>query len=388
MEEQLVEMLTTIWDAQRKGYDLTMNYPELCRTQIASENIEWVTGRCREILENESPPHEPEIEDMFRDDTVSVPNNIVISAVLRALFAGGKNARSKPGGWKVSGNCLIYEVSYTNAGTITVSTEESWEFVESLNVFTADVLISLLGQICSHFCANKTDSPLTINSLITVRKILGYKDSSSRGAKYWAQWESVNKEIEKLQKLTLKVKNSNLKYGQANYESNLLRLEYKQRVFNPTTRNYTPCVWNIKPGSWASQYMSKGGFEFIGRLSKDVFALDHREIRKTHQMAKRLMYTMFVIPGGTHIINQGARRSFAELLKLTGEHLAGDVDKSKPGRSLERLGKAIDYLVENGFIETDIQGKVSEFIDARRKPWGLRPLLDQRIALTLTMSPT
>jgi hypothetical protein len=96
-----------------------------------------------------------------------------------------------------------------------------------------------------------------------------------------------------------------------------------------------------------SIYDVKKQYQYIGKLSRDVFIYDHRERRGAETLAKKLMYSLFVLPGGTYYVKKGTKKSLLDYLVLIGEYRKGEgLHRKKVPRSLYRLTKAIDLLVE------------------------------------------
>lgn len=390
LADQLYNLSMALWTLQTKNYDVEYNYRDLLGINIAGadtpEAIQQVTERCNQILKKEAPPAKPEFECMFRESIAPVPNNSVVNVLVSAILAGGPGARHKPCGWEARGNKMVYEKKHSNAGCISISVEGDWAFVEGLSVFTADIAIALLATVCSVYCRHKTPNPMTQKAVITAEQLLRYKKTRSRGEKYWEQLERVNQEIAKVHCFKVSVKDALIKKDRVSYkDSSLLIMDCKQRVFNKTSKQYTPQVWQIRPGQWASYLMSKETLEFIGELHQSVLAMDHRTTRGTQNLAKKLMYALFTVPGGTHTIKKGANRSFYELLKLTGEYIDSEnADKSRLGRSLARLAQALDYLVAINMVTTNISEGVAAFVAAKRKPWGLQQILDSSIQIKMS----
>ncbi len=381
LQDQLFETLMSYWELQKGNYDIELNYPELLDIKFddpdLTRKLRDATQRCREILSTEKPRADPDTEAIFREGIAPVPNNSVLSVIIRAILCGDEDFRDKPGGWVEQRGIWVFEVIQPNAGGIRVTSPEP-EIIQGFNLFTLDVLMVLLGHLSSTYCQNKTDQPMALKSVITAREILGYKETKSYGERRWNMIEKISAEIERLCKLEIKVNNAKGKNETQSYTGKLMIRKLVKRDFNPFTKYYTPTCWEVQAGSWAAHYMSQDNYQFIGKLNQRVLALDHREQRGAESFAKKIMYTLFVLPGGTYYIKNGAKKSFRQLLQLIGEYREGSgLDRKITPRNLQRLGKALDFLVEQKEISVDIEGGVEKFINLHRKPWGAQKLMEK-----------
>ncbi|WP_045214528.1 hypothetical protein, partial [Desulfonatronovibrio magnus] len=348
LQDQLFETLISYWDLQQGNYDIERNYPELLDIDLGdpelTQKLRAAAQRSREIISTEKPKADPETEAIFREGIAPVPNNRVLSVITRAILCGGEDFGDKPEAWVERSGGFVFQDTQPSAGEITV-TAPSEEVIQGFSLFTLDVLMVLLGHLSSTYCQNKTDQPMALKSIVTTREILGYKEVKSYGERRWNLIEKISAEVERLGNIKVKVSNAKGKDGPLNYNGKLIILKLVKRDFNPFTKHYTPTCWEIQAGSWAMHYMSKDNFEFIGKLSQEVLALDHREQRGTESFAKKIMYSLFVLPGGTHYIKNGAKKSFKQLLQLIGEYReTPGLDRKVTPRNLQRLGKALDYL--------------------------------------------
>lgn len=379
LRDQIYETLMAYWELQKNNYDIELNYPELLDIKFddpeLTRKLRTATQRSREIISTEKPKADPETEAIFREGIAPVPNNQVLSVITRAILGGAEDFRDKPGGWVERSNVWVFQDTQPNSGEITVSAP-SEEVIQGFSIFTLDVLIVLLGHLSSTYCQNKTDQPMALKSMITAREILGYKGVKSYGERRWNLIEKISAEVERLGSLKVKVSNAKGKDRPMDYNGKLILLKQVKRDFNPFTKHYVPTAWQIRAGNWATHYMSKDNFEFIGKLSQEVLALDHREQRGTESFAKKIMYSLFVLPGGTYYINNGAKKSFKQLLQLIGEYKeVNSRDRRRLTRSLKSLGRGLDYLTDQQIITTSIPDGVSSFIETYSQPWGIHKIL-------------
>jgi len=389
IEENLYDLAMEYWQLQTLGYDIEYQYPELLDFEFTgpdlAEKLETVINHCKEIQANEKPPPEPYSDLIFHDDIAPLPNNSVVNVAARAIMSGGEGFAHKADGWRLRGDGLEYKVPFPKAGMILITLEdrEPAALVQSFNVFTLDVLVAVLGQVCFTYCKNRTSNPLIQRSTITARQILRYKGTRSYGAKRWALIEKVNEEMIKLGKLRIDVRRNTTKNPE-NYKGSLLILEPVKRDFNKFTQQYTVTSWRVQPGKWAAYDMSQDRYEFIGKLNHRILRYDHRQQRSAQAFAKKLMYVLFTAPGGTHYLIQGAKKSLAGYLKLIGEYYETDDGHRKlRSRNLQRLGEAIDFLVGQGMITTSMPGGVTDYIKGRSRPWHLQHTLGTVIEVKL-----
>jgi hypothetical protein len=294
-------------------------------------------------------------------------------------MSGGADFTHKADGWQIQGDRLEYKDTFEKAGTIiiTIDNPEPVEVVQRFNILTLDVFMAVLGQVSCTYCANRTSTPLSQVSTVTARHILRYKGVPSYGAKRWALIEKISREMMLLGQLKVEVQGAATRNGTENYRGSLVITEPVKREFNPFTKQYVVTSWRVRPGTWAVYDMSQDGRQYIGKLDHQVLLYDHREQRGAQTFAKKLMYALFVVPGGTYYLNNGAKKSLADYLKLIGEyHETDDASRNTRRRNLKRLGEALDFLVGRHMITTSMTGSVSGYIKARCKPWHLQDILD------------
>ena len=398
--DKLYDLAMTYWDLQSHNYDIEFNHEELLDCDFSDPDLmgtlDSIIARANKIR-NDKPPSEPEVDDIFRQGSAPVPNNSVINVVTRSMMSGGNDFESKPGGWEWRKGTLIYEESFEKAGKITISIkdcENPEALVRRLNVFTLDVLIGIIGHIALDHCEVKPENSLLLKSAVSARQILRYKGISSYGKKRWDLLEKVSEEMESLRKFNIQVKGGLKPNGKnrgnnegiaVNHKGSLIQANPLKRDFNPHTKLYVVTSWEVQPGQWAAYDLSKEYNRFLGKLDRALMKYDHRQQRTIHVFAKKLMYSLFVVPGGTIYLKKGARKHLKGYLQLIGEYYEGeDVDRKKNGRSLKRLGKAVDFLVEQGMVTTDVTGSLFEFIDKQRGPWEMRRLLHTKVEIHMT----
>lgn len=383
LEDDLYNLAMVYWELQTHNYDIERQYPELLVFDFSGPDLtgklETLTAKCKEIQVKEKPLPEPDANLIFRDDIAPVPNNSVISVAARAIMSGGKDFPRKADGWQIRGDRLEYKDTFEKAGTIiiTIDNPEPVEVVQRFNILTLDVFMAVLGQVSCTYCANRTSTPLSQVSTVTARHILRYKGVPSYGAKRWALIEKINREMMLLGQLKVEVQGAATCNGKENYKGSLVITESVKRDFNPVTKQYVVTSWRVRPGKWAVYDMSQDGYQFIGKLDHRVFQYDHREQRGAQTFAKKLMYALFAVPGGMYYLKNGAKKSFADYLKLIGEyHETDDVNRNTRRRNLKRLGEALDFLVDRKMITTNMVGSVAGYIKARSRPWHLQHTLE------------
>jgi hypothetical protein len=242
--------------------------------------------------------------------------------------------------------------------------------------------MAVLGQISFTYCQNRTNTPLAQTSTVTARQILKYKGTRSYGIKRWVLMEKIQNEMERLGKIKIDVQGANTRNGPESYKGSLVLLEQVKRDFNPFTKQYVVTSWHVRPGTWAAYDMSQGRYEFIGKLDKRVFQFDHREQRGAHVYAKKLMYALFMVPGGMFYLKNGARKTLGDYLKLIGEYRENDdPNRNNRHRSLKRLGEAIDFLVKQEIITTSMAGSVADYMKSQNGPWNMQGVLDTMVEI-------
>ena len=358
LEEKLFELAKAYWNLQESNYDIVWNHKDLLDFDFAGpaleEKLDQVTARCNEIKSSENPPPSPKVDTIFRDSIAPVPNNTVINAVARAIMAGGDDYYQKIPCWEEKGNEFSYEVEHENAGTITVTIadcQDQASFIQSLSLFTLDVLVGMVGHLCSAYCDNKPENVLSLKTIVTARQLLKYKRVKTYGAKRWVMIRNIHEEMKKLNNFLVTVRNATSKDGPRGYEGHLAIIQTVKRDYDRYTKTYVPSCWEVKPGIWAEYNMSMRNYAFIGKLNRALLEYDHRGQRSAQPFAKKLMYALFVIPGGTYYVNNGVKKSLRQYLELIGEFRAdGDTHRYNPRRTIERLADAIDFLVDQSMI--------------------------------------
>lgn len=392
IEDGLYDLAIAYWDLQKNNYDIEHNYLDLLAFDFTDPDldskIDEVIARCKEITVNEKPPPEPEVDSIFSSSIAPVPNNTAIAVIVRAIMSGGMDFEKKPAGWQAQSGNLVYEETFEKAGTVSIFIKDCQDqaaFVSSLSLFTIDVMVGVLGHLCFVYCNNRTSNPLSLSSTVSARQILRYKNIKSYGEKRWRLLEKINKEMERLGKICIKVSEGVNRKGPVNYQGHLVFLDSVKRDFNPYTKHYIPTSWKIKPGKWAVYAMSKEQDQFIGKLIQAAYAYDHRRQRGAESFGKKLMYALFTVPGGTHYLYRGVKKTIREYLQLIGEYREGDdLDRKICGRAIMRIGKAIDLLVEQGVIETDLSGNLSDYIADHRKSWSMGKLLLKTVKIKMS----
>jgi hypothetical protein len=79
------------------------------------------------------------------------------------------------------------------------------------------------------------------------------------------------------------------------------------------------------------------------------------------------------------------KKSLLDNLVLIGEYWQKEgLDRKKVPRSLHRLAKAIDLLVENKMIMINMQGSVFDYVEKRSAPWCMEKLLQTIVLIKMT----
>lgn len=389
LEGKLYALARAYWILQEGNYDIEWNYEELLDFDFAEpgleEKLDEITARCNQIKLDEKPLPDPAVASLFRQDNAPVPNNTVINVVARAIMAGGNDYLLKSPTWQVHAGEFSYEVKYEKAGTITVTIADCGDqaaFVQSLSPLTLDVLVGLVGHLCSAYCEDQPDNPLSLKTYMTARRLLQDKRFRSFGEKRWAMIDKIHEEMEKLGKIRISVQDAFTREEPHSYESRLAIITPVKRDYNRYSKMYTPTAWEIQPGNWAVYNMSRKKYRFIGKLDQAVLAYDHREQRSTQFFAKKLVYALFIISGGVYYLKNGVRKTLRQYLELIGEFRPENDASGKIHRkALQRLADAIDFLVDEAVITTNIDGRVADFIKERSGPWQLRRLLDAKVEI-------
>jgi len=402
LANSLFELLKLQWDMQTKNYNLEDNYVELLPeillqgrdlTEITQELTD-IKQCCQNVLGTQRPEKEPRYESPFMNNEIApVPNNPVINVFLQALLHGGKDACRLDGGWEKRGNMLFYEAEIRSGGSISVSLkdgsnlsiEESWKIVKSLTLFTADVAIGILACICRNYSDNNNNYPVGQETDVSSVMLLRGKKIKSYGRQSWGLKEAICNEVEKIEKLQVKIEGLK-KPGKRTEETistqtfSILSSEIVYRIYNKYEFKYIPTVWRFRPGDWANIWMSAKEVEFIGKLHKSIFELEHKDQRPADQMAKKLAYMFFTVPGGTYYLENGVNKSVKIFLKSIGEYIEDRHRKTwEIGRKIERLCKGLDKLSDIGVINLVTHSKTL----ISRKSHSSRKTLSETVKISL-----
>jgi hypothetical protein len=302
-------------------------------------------------------------------------------------MAGGRRFAEKVNGWQPHGEGLGYELTLPNSGTITITIADCGNqpaFVEDLSLLTLDVMMGVIGQLCFANGPSSTNNPLQTRVTLTAKQIARYKGFRSHGKNRWAFLESINKEMTKLGMIRISVLNANIRNCTMSYKGSLATIEPIHRDFNRYTKNYLTTSWQVRPGKWSIYNMSRAQYNFIGKLNHAILTYDHREQRGVESYAKKLMYSLFVIPGGTNYLIHGAKKCLREYLILIGEfHSEEDAGRNNHHRALKRLGRAMDFLVSHNMITTNINGSVFDYIERNMGRWRMARILDRVVEIKM-----
>ncbi|NWJ98054.1 MAG: helix-turn-helix domain-containing protein [Chloroflexi bacterium] len=319
-----------------------------------------------------------QVPNAFLNGYGEMPNNPLIAAGIEAIFKGGKNARILQNGWSDSendrpiyqhrgskGGRIIVYPNPTNHHTDPLLTNESlWEFVESLNVFTSDVVLAVLAQLCEPSTGDKPKHPMLESVRITSDAILSYKGIQRWGTDRQELRKRVHDEMEKLRSLYFDVE----KFPASDpttkrWESKGVSWE-GDRFFDivkvEVYQNYIPkdgkkgeieqieLSWLVRAGQWAYWWLNAQGRVWMGRIAHAIIELDHREVRSSEVLAKklgqRLMLLLYAIRTTSTL-----ELKIGNLLEDVGELVTlENRDKNWAPRTRDRFDEAILKLKEIG----------------------------------------
>lgn len=375
-------LVSGLWEMETRNYNVRGNYPEFLKEGEDLKSLSYdevmallseIERRSRDILENEKPPKEPEVNSIFEDATAHVPNNPFISAVFKAIFHGGKQAGQTAGGWFERGGKVRFEDTKSTGGTVTItldipadgvedeeSVEQQWRFVQGLSAFTADVLMGVLCQIGNHFYEKNTDKPHMQTTVITSKQILKDKPITRRGDDDWKIRERVGKEIDRICCLNARVKGfkkpRSKKDNIPEFSCRVIKVEPCQERFSRLDYRYVTTAWEVKPDKWSEHWMSTESAKFIGVLHPGLYGLDYRDQRGAELMAKKIGYLFLTVPRGTYPLQHGLNKSVKNLMESIGDYTHPKArGKDQMGRKVKNLVAGIEVLAGSNLIETPTQ---------------------------------
>jgi DNA-binding transcriptional regulator YiaG len=320
----------------------------------------------------------PRVPNAFPEGQGEMPNNPLIAAGIEAIVKGGKNARILQNGWcenesgrpiyqhrgSKGGRIIVYP-NPTNHHTDPLLTNELlWDFIENLTVFTSDVVLAVLAQLCEPSTGDKPKHPMLESVRITSDAILSYKGIQRWGTDRHELRKRVHDEMEKLRSLYFDVEkfpasNPTTKRWEGKGVSwegdrffDIVKVEiYQEYVSKDGKKGDTEQIelsWLVRAGQWAYWWLNAQGRVWMGRIAHAIIQLDHREVRSSEVLAKkigqRLMLLLYAIRSTSTL-----ELKIGNLLEDVGELVTlENRDKNWAPRTRDRFDEAILKLKEIG----------------------------------------
>jgi len=312
------------------------------------------------------------VPNAFQNGMALVPNNPVIAAGLRAIFKGGPKARTLLGGWSQIGRRVLYrqfhrsgrgEIRYypefpTSGQNSVESAETLWDFVEQINPFTADVALAILAQLCDPSAGNRPKFPLRQSVLINSDAILRYKGIQKYGKDRRVMEKRIHDEMERLRTLHFDLQRYPVPWNKKGFKYqgdrlfDIVKVEtYQLQIFDK--EEIIETAWSVRAGQWAEHFFNTEQERvWTSRMAKAPIEMDHRNQRKTAQVAKKIGYLLLTVPGGTAHLNHPVMRRIDRILEEIGELPAPEHrTKDWAGRMRDTLMKAWETLLDAGLIK-------------------------------------
>jgi len=312
------------------------------------------------------------VPNAFPKGIAVVPNNPVVAAGLRAIFKGGPNARKLIGGWTQLGEQVFYrqihksgrgEIRYypnilPASAKVHINVESLWECVENLNPFTADVALAILAQLCEPSTGIKPKFPLRESVLINANAIMRYKGIRKYGKDRRIMEKRIHTEVERLRTLHFDMERYPLPWDKKGTKYlgdrlfDIVKVEtYQLKLFSK--KEIVETAWSVRAGQWAEHFFNTELERvWTSRMAKALIELDHRNQRKTAQLAKKIGYLLLTVPGGTAHRNHPVTRRIDRILEQIGELPVPEFrTKDWAGRLRDGLLKAWDILLSAGLIK-------------------------------------
>ena len=319
-----------------------------------------------------SDTYKLKIPNAFPKGIAVIPNNPVVATGLRAIFKGGPNARKLLGGWSQIGEQVLYrQLHRSGRGEIryypqispshtsqTVPVDTLWEFVESLNPFTADVALAILAQLCEPSAGIKPKFPLRQSVLINANAILRYKGIQKYGQDRRIMEKRIHEEVERLRNLHFDMERYPMPWNKKGTKYigdrlfDIVRVDtYQLKLFGK--EEIIEMAWSVRAGQWAEHFFNTEQERvWTSRMAKALIEMDHRKQRKTAQLAKKIGYLLLTVPGGTAHRNRPVTRRIDRIFEEIGELPAPEFrTKDWAGRLRDNLMKAWDILLNAGVIK-------------------------------------
>jgi DNA-binding XRE family transcriptional regulator len=301
------------------------------------------------------------------------PNNPLMQAGLKAISAGGRLARVLQGGWRdpghgvpvyrhlgsKKGEVVVYPQKRTGPEEALPTTETLWAFVESLNLFTADVALAVLAQMVAPSTGDRPKYPLLEPVKITAGAILQYKGIQRYGAERRLLEQRIAEEMERLRALTFDVHQwpthnpeNPKKWApegaswQGDHLFDIVKVEKWQESLIDGEPQRIEVAWSVRAGQWAYWWMNSQGRVWLAHMARVLLELDHRKNRPVAAMAKGLGVQLAFWVGPRTI-----ERRIEGLLQDIGELPIPEERNHKwGGRTRERFDAAFLVLKEGGVI--------------------------------------
>ena len=177
------------------------------------------------------------------------------------------------------------------------SADTLWGYVESLSVFTADVALAVLAQMCEPSVGDRPKFPLLQPVQIKAHDILRYKGIQRRGGERRALLRRIHDEMERLRGLKFDVEcfgtvdpttgRSESVSWRGDRLFDIVRLEVIQETLLGETRDIE-VAWQVRAGQWAYSWLSPQARVWVGKMARALLELDHRDNRGPAVLAKKL----------------------------------------------------------------------------------------------------
>ena len=355
----------------------------------------------------------PRVPNAFPGGHGDMPNNPLIAAGIEAIVKGGKNARILQNGWcenesgrpiylhngNSGGRIIVYPSPTPHYTDPLLTNETLWEFVESFSVFTSDVALAVLAQLCEPSTGDKPKFPMLESVRITSDAILSYKGIQQWGTDRLELRKRVHEEMEKLRSLYFNVEkfpatNPTTKRWESKGVSwegdrffDIVKVEiYQDYVSKDGKKEEIEQIelsWQVRAGQWAYWWLNAQGRVWIGRMAHAILQLDHREVRSSEVLAKKI---------GQHLILLFHAIRFRSTLELIVGNLLENVGElvepeKRPrnwaSRTRERFDEAMLKLKEMGLFSEVVWPIGYEPGDADRSKGWVDKWLASKIKISL-----
>ncbi len=377
---------------------LLLYIQDLSRSVVEGLGIARATSGELELLLGLGQPRQarqPKVADAFPEGEGTLPNNPLVVAGLEAIYKGGSRARTLVGGWALEdsgrpvytqnftkgGRILVYPGTTTNAAAPLPTSETLWAFVESLTPFTSDVALAVMAQLCEPSVGDRPKYPLLESVRITADSILRYKGIQRWGAERRVLQERVFHEMERLRALQFDVekyptidpitgkKDTKGASWQGDRLFDIVKAEqYQESLFGE--RDHIEVTWLVRAGQWAYWWLNAEGRVWVARMARVLLELDHREVRGSALMAKKIGQRLVLMNEALRLSGPLPLR-IDRLLERIGElPLPEERSRNWAGRTRDRFDEAVLALQEAGvFAEVSWPGGYGPGDPDRGRGW-------------------